>query len=109
MERVSGPVQVLDEGDDPAVVVEVVGLAAALVHELDPDPGVEEGELPEALREGVEAVLRALEYHGVRLEANAGAGLVGLSHRVEIPGGNTSLEALLPDLAIDPDLHLQPL
>jgi hypothetical protein len=60
----------LDERHDAAVVVELVGLPVALVVERDDNPPVEERELPQALREDVEAENRGLEDLGVRPEGD---------------------------------------
>ena len=54
-------VEVLDERDDAAVVVELVVLPVALVVERDGDAGIEEGELAQPLRQRVEAELDGLE------------------------------------------------
>ena len=54
-------VQMLDERDDAAVVVEPVILAVALVVQRDGDAGVQERELAQALRQRVEAELDDLE------------------------------------------------
>ena len=48
-------VQVLDERDDAALVVELVALAVALVVERDDDAAVEERQLAQPLGEDVEA------------------------------------------------------
>ena len=61
-------VQVLDERDDAALVVELVALAVALVVERDDDAAVQERELAQALRERVEAELGGLEDLRVGLE-----------------------------------------
>ena len=61
-------VQVLDERDDAAFVVELVALAVALVVERDDDAAVQERELAQALRERVEAEVRGLENLRVGLE-----------------------------------------
>ena len=53
VERGAAAGQVLDEGDDPALVVEVVTLAAALVGEQDAHAGGQERELAQALGERV--------------------------------------------------------
>jgi hypothetical protein len=54
-------VQVLDERDDAAFVLELVALAVAFVVERDEDAAVEERELAQALRQRVEAVLGGFE------------------------------------------------
>ena len=54
-------VQVRDERDDAALVVELVALAVALVVERDEDAAVQERELAQPLRERVEAEDGGLE------------------------------------------------
>ena len=54
-------VQVLDERDDAALVLELVRLAVALVVDRDDDAAVQERQLAQALRQRVEAVLGRLE------------------------------------------------
>ena len=54
-------VQMLDERDDAALVLELVALAVALVVDRDENAAVEEGELPESLGERVEAVFGRFE------------------------------------------------
>ena len=55
-------VQVRDERDDAAFVVELVALAVALVVERDEDAAVQERQLAQPLREDVEAEDRRLEH-----------------------------------------------
>ena len=54
-------VQVSDEGDDAALVMELMALAVALVVERDLNTAVEEGQLPQPLGECVEAENQRLE------------------------------------------------
>jgi hypothetical protein len=54
-------VQVLDERDDAAVVLEFVALAVALVVDRDDDAAVEKGEFAQPLGERVETVFRRFE------------------------------------------------
>ena len=79
VERLAVLVQVVDEGGDPALVPEDVlplALLVPLVDDLDRDAGVQEGELAEPLREGVEVVGADREDLGVRLERDLRPGLV---------------------------------
>jgi hypothetical protein len=49
VDRCAGAVEVLHERDDPTLVAEVVALSAALVVDLDAQPRVQEGKLPQPL------------------------------------------------------------
>ena len=102
-------VQVLDERDDAAVVVEAVVLAVALVVERDSDAGVEERELAQALRQRVEAEVRRLEDLRVGLEGDLGAALLGGAGDDEIGERLAALVDLLVDLFVAPDLEIETL
>jgi len=102
-------VEVLDEGDDPAVVLEPDLLVAPLVLQGDLDPRVEEGELPEAHGEGVEVVVGDREDLAVRLEGDLGAGLGALADHLDPRGGLAALELLAVDLPVPSHLRLEPL
>ena len=107
--RHGAAVQVLDEGRDSTLVVEVVLLAAALVLEVDADAGVQERQLAEPVGERVEAVLGDVEDLRVGVERDLGAGLVGRADGVEILLGHAALVALAPHAAADLDLEVQPI
>ncbi len=100
-------VEVLDERGDAALVLEAVLLAVALVLEGDEDAAVEEAELAQALREGVEAVGRGLEDLQVGLEGDLGAALVGGARLLEARLRHPAGVALAVDLALAPDLDLE--
>ena len=107
MEGLLVAVQVLDEGRDPSLVLEAVLLAVPLVLQQDEDAAVQEGELAQALGQGVEAEGRRLEDLGVGLEADLGPALVGDARVLEGALGRPALVALAVDLLVPPDLHLQ--
>ena len=103
-------VQVLDEGADAPFVVELVGLALdPLVGDRDPDPGVEEGQLAQALGKDVEGDLGGLEDLVVRHEGDLGAALLGLAGYLQRGDRIAAAIGLAPDLAVAADLQLQPL
>ena len=77
-------VQVRDERDDAAFVVELVALAVALVVERDDDAAVEEGELAQPLGQRVEAEVGRLEDRGVRLERDLRAAALGRAGHLEL-------------------------
>ena len=81
-------VQVRDERDDAAFVVELVALAVALVVERDDDAAVQERQLAQPLRERVEAEDRRLEDLRVGLERDLRAAALGRAGHLEIaPAG----------------------
>ena len=104
-------IEVLDERHDPALVAEdlLLGRLLALVLERDLQAFVQEGQLAQALGQDVEAELRAFEDLGVRLKRDHRAAPFGLAGDLQGGGGLAALIALLEDLALPPDLHLQPL
>ena len=101
-------IQVLNEGDDPALVAEDLLFLLALVLERDRQPFVQKGQFAEALRENVEAELERLEDLTVRLERDLGSTLFGLAGDHERSRRLSSLVPLLEDLPILPDLQFQP-
>ena len=100
-------VQILDEGDDAALVEELVRLAVALVVDRDRDAAVEEGQLAQARRQRVEAVFGGLEDLRVGLEGDLGAALLGRARDLEVARRHAALVGLLVDLAVAPDLELE--
>ena len=102
-------VQVLDEGRDAAVVLELVLLAVALVVNRDEDAGVEERQFAQALRQRVEAVLDRFENLRVRPERHLRAATLRRSRHFEIGERMAALVTLLVDLAVPPDLEVEPL
>ena len=102
-------VQVLDERDDAAVVMETMVLAVAFVVEGDGHAGVEERELAQALSERVEAELRRLEDLRVGLERDFRAALLRRAGDDKIGLRRPALVGLLVDLFVAPDLELEAL
>src|SRR5918998_3010676 len=112
--RVLRLVYVRDEVPDAALVA-VRDLAAllALVHEPDLQSPVEEGGFPESAAQRVEGeLLRLGEDLGVGLEADRGPGplaLLELADLIELGGREPAFVALGPQVALAPDLELEPL
>src|SRR6185503_2648150 len=100
-------VQVVDERNDAALVVELVRLPIALVVEGDDDAAVQERELAQALREDVEAEDGGLEHLGVGFERDLGAALLGRAGDVERRGRHAALIRLLVDLPVAPDFEVE--
>ena len=75
----------LDERADASLVGELVLLAGALVDERDDHAGVQECQLPEAVRQRIEAVLDGLEDLIVGLERDLGAAPLRAARHLE-PG-----------------------
>ena len=112
VERLAGAlaVQVLDEVDDPAVVLEggLEALGAALVAEADLQALGQERHLTEALLERGAVVVDRLEDLEVGQEGDAGAEALGLrallerAHRDAALVGLGVLEAVAPDGQVEP-------
>src|SRR4051794_40469924 len=99
-------VQVLDEVDDAAVVLEaVLDALSALVLEVDPEAPREEGHLAEALLEGLVVEVQLLEDLEVGEERDLSAALVGLRALLEGSLRDAALVALGPLVAVAPDLQ----
>jgi len=109
MESVLVPVQVLDKGYDPALVLELVGLLGTLVEDRDFQPRIEEGELAQALREGVEVELPLGEDLGVGLEGDLRPRLAGLPRHLHRGGRLPAGEGQTVDGSVPADLRLEPL
>ena len=110
VERLLVLVEVLDERADAAVVPEQVlflALRVALVEDVDRDAGVQERELPQALREHVEVVARDGEDLGVGLERDLRAGLGRLADLADRLERDAPGVVLLEDLAFPLDLDLE--
>src|SRR5262249_4388380 len=88
-------------------VEKLVRLPVALVADGDSYPAVEERQLAQPLREDVEAEVDVLEDERVGLERDACAALIGDAGLLDRPFGLAAAVALLIDLAVPPDLHLE--
>src|SRR5271165_4703365 len=107
-------VQVLDELGDTAVELELgtlglagLGIGGALVGERDQQTLVEEGQLAQALRQGVVVVFGGSEDRGVRNEMDFGAALLGVTRLLQLAGGLALGVGLLPHRAVAPNLEFQ--
>ena len=104
-------VQVEDEGADPPLEVEghLAGEGLLpLVHQPDGDAPGEESHLPEALGQGLEAVVHPLEDGRVVAEGNGRSGPLGLAHHLYGSDRDAPLVALAVELAVALDLGHQP-
>src|SRR5688572_2012920 len=104
-------VQVLDEVDDAAVVLEggLEALGAALVAEADLQALREERHLAETLLESRAVVVDRLEDLEVRQEGDAGPAAVRLGALFERAHRDAALVRLLVLVAVTPDREVQPL
>ena len=82
-------------------------LAVALVVDGDGDAAVQEGELAQALRQRVEAVLGGLEDLRIGLEGDLGAALLGRAGDFQRLDRIAAVIALLVDLAVAPDFQVE--
>ena len=100
-------VQVLDERDDAAVVLELVALGLALVVQRDENAGVQERELAQALRQRVEAEFDGLEDLRVGPERDLRAALLRRAGDLQIGLRLAPRVFLLVDLAVAPDFEVE--
>ena len=103
------PVQVLDKRRDAPVILETVLFVVPLVGERDQDAAVQEAELPQAPREGVEAERGRLEDLGVGLEGDPCSAPVGDARALERSLWPTTGVQLAVDSAVAEDLELEAL
>ena len=108
VQRALAAIQVLHEFGDAAGEAEFGFLAGALVFERDLQALVEEGELAEALRKRVEAVVDRREDRRVGVEGDLRAGLFRFAGGLELRSGDALLVGLLPDFAVAPDFEIEP-
>ena len=101
-------VQILDELDDAALVLENGGFALALVMQLDAHVAVQEGQLAEAVGDVVEIELRRVEDLVVRLEGDGRPVLLRLPPDLEVARGYALLVTLVVDLSVPAHLHDEP-
>ncbi len=80
---------------------------APLVVERDGDAGVEEGELAQPLRQGVEGELDRLEHLGVGQERDLRAALLGLARDLEVGLRLAALVGLVVDEPVAPNLEVE--
>jgi hypothetical protein len=108
VQRVLVLVQVVDEVDDAALVVEAVGLAGrALVGEVDAQAPGEERGLAHPLRERLVVVVDLLEDLGVRCERDGRAGLLRRLALLQIALRLAPRVVLRPDVAVAADLEVE--
>ena len=109
MQRVAGPVQVLDELHDAAFVAEFVAFVHPLVAEADPHAAVQEREFLQPFAEGVEGELGGLEDRAVRFERGFRAAFLRGADAFHLADRHTPLVLLLVDMAGAIDFDLAPL
>jgi hypothetical protein len=101
-------VQVADEVDDPALVMEVDLLAAgALVDEVDLQSARQECRLAQALGEGLEVEPDLLEDLEIGEEGDLGPGLLRSRALLELRGGLAARVVLRPDVAVAANLEVK--
>jgi len=100
-------VEVLDEGDDAAFVDKFVLAARELVQQIDAHPAVEEGELPETPRQEVVTEVNLGKNLAIGKKGHLGAPALGLAGDGQGRGGLAPFVALVIDLAVPADLHLE--
>src|ERR1035437_1692666 len=103
-------VEVTDEGDQAALEVERALAIRPFIDEADPEALVEVGRFAEALRDGLEAVFRALEHLVVRAEDRARPPSLPLRADLDHGRGRLAAHVLLgPDEPVPRRLDAEPL
>jgi len=100
-------VDVLHKGDDPPFVKELALAIDSLVDQGDLDPGIQKGQLAQAVREDVVAELRLLENRIVRLEGDRGPPALGLADLLQGGIRNAADVGLRIHAAVASDLQIQ--
>ncbi len=109
VDLVLAAIEMFDERDDAALVVELLALAAlALVLERDAHAAVQERELTQAASEDVEAIIDRVEDFVIGAKAYRGAALVRHTGLLERFVRNAAHVTLAIDLPVAPDFDLQP-
>ena len=109
MERVPSLVEEGDEFDETPFEEVGVAVTAALVSGADLESLVQEGELPQPVRDELVAELHCLEYLGVRLEHECRTGSVDLFTNLERCLRDAPPVALAMDATPLPHFHDEPL
>ena len=99
-------VEVTDEGGDTPLEVKGHLPLIAFIEEMDSQPTGEKGHLPKALHQGVEFVIKGLQYFAIRQEGGFGSRPLGLANRLHRSNRHTPLIALSVELAVSLDLYL---
>ena len=102
-------VQVLDKGNDAALILELVIFPVALVMNRNQDAAVEKSQLSQTLRERVEAVLDGFKDRRVRHERDLGTPPLGLARDLQVGERVSVYIALLVDLPVPPDFNVETL
>ena len=100
-------VEELDERDDPPFVPEAVLLARSLVLKGYRHAGVQERELAQPVRQGVEAEVDALEDPGVRTERDLGPSPLRRADNLEVAGRRAAHIPLAVDASVAPDFEVE--
>jgi len=82
--------QVLHKSTQAALVVKLLGLVVALIHQGDAHAGVQKCHLPHTLGENLHLEGVNLKDGAVGMEADAGSPFIGVPHALEIHLGNTA-------------------
>ena len=101
------PVQVAHERGDPSLVAELMTLLGPLILDLDVNPGIEKGQLAEALRKRVVIHLQHRKNRRVSLEGDFGAAPGRLARSYDRGDRNATAVRLMPDRSIAVDLQFE--
>jgi len=100
-------VQVFDEGDQPALVAVASLLGNSIIGKVDPYPAIQKCEFPHALREDLKTDFGLSKNERIRFEDHSSTTTRGLPLDDQRGFGFSSFVALIVDLTITPDFHLE--
>ena len=100
-------IQVADKSTQPALILEHIFIAAALIHQVDTHPGVQKAQLTQPLGEDIVVELDIAEGFRGRAEMHSGTAGIRRSHHFQGVGGHTVVINLLVNLTITANCQLQ--
>ena len=106
--RRGSAVEVFDEFDQAVLIMKLIRLSGPLIFDANPHARRQEGQLLEPSVQNVIAEFRIGENHGVRLEGQFGALLIGAAQLLERVGQNALGKRHRPDMPIPADLGFEP-
>ena len=105
----AGAVEVFDERDDTAIVVERLAFAASLVLEDDLHTAIEECQFLQSSKEDVVLKRRGGKYLRIRFEGGLRAAAIAAADAADVGHRHAAFVLLLIDVPQPADLHLAPL
>src|SRR5437879_2059276 len=109
VKRLLAAIEVLDEFHDSAGEAKLRGFFAALILKRDLQAFIQESQFAQALRQDVIAEFDLVENASIGVKRDLGAGFARLAGNGELRFGHSAFIGLFPNLAVSPDLQIQPI